>query len=49
MFSSKKCLGILDASTLGKIDLQGPDAAKFLNMIYTNAWSKLEIGYADTD
>ena len=29
---------------MGKIDLQGPDTAKFLNMIYTNAWSKLEIG-----
>ena len=27
-----------------KIDLQGPDTARFLNMIYTNAWSKLEIG-----
>jgi sarcosine oxidase subunit alpha len=37
-------LGILDASTLGKIDLQGPDVAKFLNLIYTNAWSKLEVG-----
>ena len=34
----------LDASTLGKIDLQGPDVAKFLNLIYTNAWSKLEVG-----
>ncbi len=40
----RNSLGILDASTLGKIDLQGPDATKFLNMIYTNAWSKLEIG-----
>ena len=40
----RKSLGILDASTLGKIDLQGPDVSKFLNMIYTNAWSKLEIG-----
>ena len=42
--SVRKSLGILDASTLGKIDLQGPDTAKFLNMIYTNAWSKLEVG-----
>ena len=40
----RRSLGILDASTLGKIDLQGPDVSKFLNMIYTNAWSKLEIG-----
>ncbi len=37
-------LGALDASKLGKIDIQGPDAAEFLNRIYTNGWSKLEIG-----
>jgi sarcosine oxidase subunit alpha len=37
-------VGMLDASTLGKIDVQGPDAAKFLNLVYTNAWLKLEIG-----
>lgn len=37
-------VGILDASTLGKIDIQGPDAAKLLNWMYTNPWSKLEIG-----
>ena len=36
--------GILDASTLGKIDIQGSDASEFLNRIYTNAWSKLPIG-----
>lgn len=36
--------GILDASTLGKIDIQGPDAAQFLNLIYTNAWMKLGVG-----
>jgi sarcosine oxidase subunit alpha len=33
----------LDASTLGKIEIRGSDAAEFLNRIYTNAWSKLEI------
>lgn len=37
-------VGILDATTLGKIDIQGPDAVKLLNMVYTNAWSKLEVG-----
>ena len=36
--------GMLDASTLGKIDIQGPDAARFLERIYTNAWTKLETG-----
>lgn len=35
---------ILDASTLGKIDLQGPDVAELLNRVYTNAWSQLEVG-----
>jgi sarcosine oxidase subunit alpha len=37
-------LGILDASTLGKIELQGPGAAELLNRVYTNAWGKLAIG-----
>jgi sarcosine oxidase subunit alpha len=37
-------IGMLDASTLGKIDLKGRDVAEFLNRIYTNAWSKLAIG-----
>jgi sarcosine oxidase subunit alpha len=37
-------VGLLDASTLGKIDLQGPDVAEFLNRIYANSWSKLAIG-----
>ena len=37
-------VGILDASTLGKIDIQGPDAREFLNRIYTNAWMKLGVG-----
>ncbi len=42
--AARNSIGILDASTLGKIDIQGPDAAEFLNRIYTNAWSKLAIG-----
>ncbi len=37
-------VGMLDASTLGKIDIQGADAAEFLEMIYTNNWKKLAIG-----
>lgn len=37
-------VALLDASTLGKIDIQGPDAAAFLNRIYTNSWGKLGIG-----
>ena len=42
--ATRTSVGIFDASTLGKIDIQGPDAAWFLNMVYTNAWSKLEPG-----
>lgn len=40
----RQSVGILDASTLGKIDIQGPDSAKLLNWVYTNPWSKLEVG-----
>jgi sarcosine oxidase subunit alpha len=37
-------VGILDASTLGKIEVAGPDAADFLNRMYTNAFTRLEPG-----
>ncbi|MGB8816465.1 MAG: glycine cleavage T C-terminal barrel domain-containing protein, partial [Rhizobiaceae bacterium] len=36
--------GMFDASTLGKIEVVGPDAAKFLNILYTNSWDKLGVG-----
>ncbi len=36
--------GIFDATTLGKIEVVGPDAAKFLNILYTNSWDKLGVG-----
>jgi len=42
--ATRDSIGIVDASTLGKIDIQGPDAAELLNMVYTNAWSKLGVG-----
>ncbi len=42
--AARDSVGILDASTLGKIDIQGTDASEFLNRVYTNAWSKLAIG-----
>ncbi len=42
--AARENAGILDASTLGKIDIQGTDASEFLNRVYTNAWSKLAIG-----
>ncbi len=37
-------LGLLDASTLGKIVVKGPDAGKFLDMLYTNMMSTLPVG-----
>jgi sarcosine oxidase subunit alpha len=40
----RSSVGMLDASTLGKIDIRGPEAAEFLNLVYTNAWAKLGIG-----
>jgi methylglutamate dehydrogenase subunit C len=38
--------GIADVSTLGKIDVQGPDAAEFLNRVYVNGFAKLPVGKA---
>ena len=37
-------VGIMDASTLGKIVVKGPDAPEFLNRVYTNKWLKLGVG-----
>lgn len=39
-------VGICDVSSLGKIAVQGPDAAEFLNRTYTNAFAKLPVGKA---
>ena len=40
----REAVGVCDVSTLGKIDVQGPDAAQFLDFLYTNAMSKLAPG-----
>jgi sarcosine oxidase subunit alpha len=37
-------VGITDVSSLGKIDVQGPDAARFLDYIYANTLSTLRVG-----
>ena len=42
----RKNVGICDVTTLGKIDVKGPDSAEFLNRVYTNAWLKLPVGKA---
>ena len=44
--ATRNSVGIMDASTLGKIDIQGPDAGEFLNRIYINGWLKLGINRA---
>jgi len=40
----RNSVGILDATTLGKIDIQGPDAAEFITRMYTNSYLKLAPG-----
>ncbi len=42
--NTREAAGIFDASTLGKIEVVGPDAVKFMNMMYTNPWDKLGVG-----
>jgi sarcosine oxidase subunit alpha len=42
----RTAVGICDVSTLGKIDLQGKDAATFLDRLYTNTFSTLPVGRA---
>jgi glycine cleavage system aminomethyltransferase T len=37
-------VGFCDVTTLGKIDIQGADAAKFLDCVYTNSWAALPVG-----
>ncbi|OSQ30780.1 sarcosine oxidase subunit alpha [Thalassospira sp. MCCC 1A03138] len=41
---TRKSLGMFDASTLGKIEVVGPDAVEFMNRMYTNPWTKLAPG-----
>ncbi len=41
---TRDSLGLLDASTLGKIIVKGPDAGKFMDMLYTNMMSTLKPG-----
>ncbi|WP_377186772.1 sarcosine oxidase subunit alpha family protein [Ruegeria meonggei] len=42
--NTRENLGLLDASTLGKLIVKGPDAGKFLDMMYTNMMSTLKVG-----
>ena len=42
----RNAVGLVDVSTLGKIDVQGPDATEFLQRVYANAWANLPVGKA---
>ncbi|NBE08745.1 sarcosine oxidase subunit alpha family protein [Paragemmobacter ruber] len=42
--NTRERLGLLDASTLGKIIVKGPDAGRFLDMLYTGVMSTLPVG-----
>lgn len=42
--ATRQAAGVFDASTLGKIEVVGPDAAEFLNRMYTGSWTKLAVG-----
>lgn len=40
--AARQSVAMVDASTLGKIDIQGPDAREFLNRLLPNSWSKIK-------
>ncbi|TDK51594.1 sarcosine oxidase subunit alpha family protein [Antarcticimicrobium luteum] len=40
----REAVGVCDVSTLGKIDIQGPDAGEFLDFVYSNTFSTLKVG-----
>ena len=42
--AARNSVAVMDASTLGKIEVRGPDAREFLNRVYTNSWTKLAPG-----
>jgi sarcosine oxidase subunit alpha len=43
--AARENVAVVDASTLGKIDIQGPDAVEFLNRMYTNPFDTLNVGF----
>jgi sarcosine oxidase subunit alpha len=42
--AARERVAVMDASTLGKLDIQGPDAVEFLNRMYTNGFDTLKVG-----
>jgi sarcosine oxidase subunit alpha len=43
--AARESVGLMDGSTLGKINVQGPDAGEFLDRLYTNLMSSLKVGF----
>ncbi|MEE4187688.1 MAG: aminomethyltransferase family protein, partial [Roseobacter sp.] len=44
VLATRGSVGVCDVTTLGKIDVQGADAAAFLNTVYCNGFAKLQVG-----
>ena len=44
VLATRNSVGVCDVTTLGKVDVQGVDAAEFLNKIYCNGFAKLAVG-----
>jgi glycine cleavage system aminomethyltransferase T len=44
VLATRASVGVCDVTTLGKVDVQGTDAADFLNKIYCNGFAKLAVG-----
>ena len=44
VLATRNSVGVCDVTTLGKIDVQGTDAATFLNKVYCNGFAKLAVG-----
>jgi len=44
VLATRSSVGVCDVTTLGKIDVQGADAADFLNKVYCNGFAKLAVG-----
>jgi sarcosine oxidase subunit alpha len=40
----RSSVGVIDVTPLGKLDLRGLDVPKLLNLVYTNKWSRLDVG-----
>ncbi len=44
VLGARQSVGLIDVSTLGGLDIRGPDAARFLERIYTWTYEKLAVG-----